>query len=142
MIQRPRLDSTFGQVQVVKYVFNPKQRIARHQEFYARREPGDLLVYIKGILAASFQCPVAGCVPPERLDALLDIARHGRFILSVSCTPDVPTEPIIRKVRAASNIGRSDDRTKVCTAHYRAPTTQEQFRRRLNIRTGAVYEHP
>ena len=31
---------------MARYAFKLKQRIARHREFYARREPGDLLVYI------------------------------------------------------------------------------------------------
>ena len=57
------------------------------------------------ILAASLQCPVAGWVPHDQLDELLDIVRHGRFILSVSCPENVATGPLIRKVRAASNIG-------------------------------------
>ncbi len=56
------------------------------------------------ILAASLQCPVAGAVPYERLDALLDIARRGRFILSVSCPETVAAETLIQKVRAISNI--------------------------------------
>jgi hypothetical protein len=56
------------------------------------------------ILAASLQCPVAGPVPYDRLDKLLDVVTQGRFILSVSCPEDVPPEPIIRKVRAASNL--------------------------------------
>ena len=56
------------------------------------------------ILAASLHSPVAGRVPHDRLDEILDIVRHGRFLLSVSCPPDVPADPIIRKVRAASNI--------------------------------------
>jgi hypothetical protein len=56
------------------------------------------------ILTASLQCPVAGDVPHERLDELLDIARQGRFILSVSCPGNMPTESLIRKVKAVSNI--------------------------------------
>lgn len=57
------------------------------------------------IVAASLQCPVAGSVPHDQLDELLDIARQGRFILSVSCPENVAAESLIRKVRAASNIG-------------------------------------
>jgi hypothetical protein len=56
------------------------------------------------LLAASLQCPVAGWAPHDRLDEFLDIARHGRFMLTVSCPENMPTEPLIRKVRAASNI--------------------------------------
>lgn len=58
----------------------------------------------EAILAASLQRPVAGGVPHERLNELLDIVIHGRFILSVSCPEDVPPEPLIRKVRNASNL--------------------------------------
>ena len=47
---------------------------------------------------------LAGNVPHERLDELLDIARQGRFILSVSCPENIPTESLIQKVRTASNI--------------------------------------
>lgn len=56
------------------------------------------------ILASSLQCPVGGWVPHERLDELLDIAIHGRFILSVSCPEDVSPELLTRKVRHASNL--------------------------------------
>lgn len=56
------------------------------------------------ILFASLQCPIAGYVSDERLDELLDIARQGRFILSISCPDNTPAETIIRKVRAVSNI--------------------------------------
>jgi hypothetical protein len=57
------------------------------------------------ILAASLQCPVAGPIPHDRLDELLDVVTQGRFILSVSCPEDVSPEPILRKVRAASSLG-------------------------------------
>lgn len=56
------------------------------------------------ILAASLQCPVAGRVPCERFDELLDITRRGRFILSVLCPETVRPETIMRKARAASNL--------------------------------------
>ena len=54
------------------------------------------------IVASSLKCPVGGSVPHERLDEVLDIATHGRFILSVSCPEDVAPESLIRKVRSAS----------------------------------------
>ena len=57
------------------------------------------------ILAASLQCPVAGTAPCDRLDALLDVVRRGRFILSVSCPDNVTAAAAVRKVRAVSNLG-------------------------------------
>jgi hypothetical protein len=56
------------------------------------------------ILASSLQCPVGGRVPYERLDELLDIVAHGRFILSVQCPNDIAAAPIVQKVRNASNL--------------------------------------
>jgi hypothetical protein len=56
------------------------------------------------ILSASLQCPVGGWVPHDRLDELLDIVVHGRFMLSVKCPENVPPGPLIRKVRSASHL--------------------------------------
>jgi len=56
------------------------------------------------ILASSLDCPVGGWVPHERLDELLDIVTHGRFLLTVACPEDVSPEPLIRKVRNASHL--------------------------------------
>lgn len=64
----------------------------------------DLPEVRESILAASLDCPVAGSVPHSRLDEVLEVARHGRLILSVSCPEDLPTDPIMRKVRAAGNL--------------------------------------
>jgi hypothetical protein len=57
------------------------------------------------ILESSLHCPVAGWVPHDRLDEILDIVVHGRFALTVSCPEDVSPEPLIRKVRNAGNLG-------------------------------------
>ena len=54
------------------------------------------------ILAASIQCPIGGNVGCDQLDAFLDIARHGRFIVAVECTNDEDPRPYIKKVRKAS----------------------------------------
>jgi hypothetical protein len=56
------------------------------------------------ILASSLQCPVGGWVPHDRLDELLDIVAHGRFILSVACPEDMSPAALIRKARNASNL--------------------------------------
>jgi hypothetical protein len=53
------------------------------------------------VLAASLQCPVAGWVPAERLDAVLDVTRHGRFILCVGCPEGTDPAPPLRKARSA-----------------------------------------
>ena len=55
------------------------------------------------ILAASLQCPIGGWITSTRLDELLGIVKHGRFILSVNPTGDMPADSIVRKVRAAGN---------------------------------------
>jgi hypothetical protein len=55
------------------------------------------------ILASSLQCPVGGWVQYDRLDELLDIVAHGRFILTVGCPEDM-SPAAIRKVRNASNL--------------------------------------
>jgi len=51
------------------------------------------------ILAASLQCPVAGNVSCERFDEVLDIVRHGRFILSVRCPEETAGRDVVRKIR-------------------------------------------
>jgi len=56
------------------------------------------------ILASSLQCPVAGWVPHDRLDEILDITVHGRFALTVACPENVSPEPLMQKVRSASNL--------------------------------------
>lgn len=56
------------------------------------------------ILAASLKSPIAGWVPHERLDELLEIMVHGRFILAVSCPEEVSAGSLVAKVRAVSNI--------------------------------------
>jgi hypothetical protein len=58
------------------------------------------------LLAASLKAPVAlGHVLPENLDKVLDIARHGRFILVCACEPDKHDIPaMLRAIRSASNL--------------------------------------
>ncbi len=56
------------------------------------------------ILAASLQCPIGGWVSPERLDSLLDIVKHGRFILSTWVPKGEAPDAILRKVRKASRL--------------------------------------
>lgn len=56
------------------------------------------------LLAASLECPVAGTVPHDRLDALLGIVRQGRFILSVTCPDADSGAAAVRKVRAVSRL--------------------------------------
>ena len=56
------------------------------------------------IVAASRQCPVAGWVPCERLDEVLDIVVEGRFMLTVACPEGTPPDPILQQVRSVSNI--------------------------------------
>lgn len=56
------------------------------------------------LLAASLECPIAGRVNADRLDQVLDIVRHGRFILSVSCPSGTDPAPHIRSVRKVSRI--------------------------------------
>ena len=69
---------------MVKYTSQLQERISRHREFYARREPGDLLVYINGSRNPS-------------LEAFLCTRLYERG-------PE-PTLPLLHKVRAASNLG-------------------------------------
>lgn len=64
----------------------------------------DLPEWREKILAASLQCPVAGCIPYDRLAEVLDVARQGRFILSVWCPEGVDAGGIVRQVRAVSGI--------------------------------------
>ncbi|HUS46908.1 MAG TPA: hypothetical protein VM098_02225 [Phycisphaerae bacterium] len=61
------------------------------------------------LLAASLDAPIGIMgIKPERLDELLDIARHGRFILALWPdveTPDADIAELIAKVRRAGNLG-------------------------------------
>ena len=54
------------------------------------------------ILAASLKCPVAGSVPHEKLNEVLDIVTHGRFILSVSCPENVRPESLVHQAGNAT----------------------------------------
>jgi len=56
------------------------------------------------LLKASLQCPIGGFIWHEDLDAVLDVVKDGRFILSLWCPEGLDTAPLIRKVRAASKI--------------------------------------
>ena len=61
------------------------------------------------LVAASLDAPIgiAG-VPLERVDEVLEAARHGRFVLAIGTDPNTPRRrlrKVLRKVRAASNIG-------------------------------------
>ncbi|MCE9616065.1 MAG: hypothetical protein K8T26_17475 [Lentisphaerae bacterium] len=56
------------------------------------------------ILAASLQCPIAGWVPCDRLDELLNIVVEGRFMLTVACPEGTRPDPILQKVRSVSNL--------------------------------------
>jgi hypothetical protein len=58
------------------------------------------------LLAASLKAPIAlGHVLPENIDKVLDIARHGRFILVLGGDADKDDIPaMVRQVRSASNL--------------------------------------
>ena len=56
------------------------------------------------IVAASLRRPIQAHIPYTDLDAVLDVAKHGRFVLHVSCEEEDEIEMAIEKVRQISNI--------------------------------------
>ncbi|MHC4983163.1 MAG: hypothetical protein ACYTF6_08355 [Planctomycetota bacterium] len=60
------------------------------------------------LLAASLRSPIAVAgVPVDRLDEVLDVAAHGRFLLVIAAKPETPDRRVaelIRRVRAVSNL--------------------------------------
>jgi len=60
------------------------------------------------MVAASLDTPIGLWAGPERLDELLDIMRHGRFVLGLGFGEDTPhheIDEIIAKCRRAGNLG-------------------------------------
>lgn len=56
------------------------------------------------LVAASLECPLAGAVPFEKLDEVLEVAVAGRFMLWVFCPTPADAESAVRKVRAVSRL--------------------------------------
>lgn len=56
------------------------------------------------IVAASLRRPIQAHIPYTDLDAVLDVAKHGRFVLQVSCEEEDEIEKAIEKVRRRSQI--------------------------------------
>lgn len=58
------------------------------------------------IISASLKAPVAiSSIPPERLDAVIDVAKQGRFILDIACDAfSTEAGELVKKIRKASNL--------------------------------------
>ncbi|MHC4562326.1 MAG: hypothetical protein ACYS8X_06075 [Planctomycetota bacterium] len=60
------------------------------------------------MLAASLDAPIGMVVAPEDLDDVLDIIKHGRFVVVLAAPGEMPFDQrneLVRKVRRASNAG-------------------------------------
>ena len=57
------------------------------------------------ILKASLYSPIQGTVSTTDVDALLDVAKHGRFKLQFACNDEDDPKAVIEKVRRISNLG-------------------------------------
>lgn len=56
------------------------------------------------ILAASLQCPIAGWVTQDRLEHVVDIVRHGRFILALRAPENVDVVSCVDRAKQQSNL--------------------------------------
>lgn len=56
------------------------------------------------LLASSLQCPIGGWFPYDRIDQVLDVVKHGRFILAIGCPEGMQPGQIVDKVAAVSRL--------------------------------------